>query len=109
MPFGKAQYIARVLNDRLTACQNEKALNDLKDKLRERKDEIYSVAQAKAKRKFTIPLSKPAEIQLRCVIEDLARKSTQDLDPYPKSVLGNLFVISITKRTFEKVCEQLGI
>jgi len=109
VPYGKAQYIARVLNDRLTARQTEKALGDLKTKLREGKDEISEWGPELAQRGVDIKLFKPEEIQLQPIIEDLVHESPEDVDIPKRIIWGNLVVITITARTLRKVCARLGI
>ena len=109
VPYGQAQYIARVLNNRATARWREHALEELKARLREQKDEVYSWAvQDDAINVVKMMLSKPAKTELEIIIDDLCRQSPGKVDILRSS--GRNFVeIKITARTFKKVCERLAI
>jgi hypothetical protein len=110
VPYGQAQYIARVLNNRDIPRLRAQALEELKAKLLEQKNEIYSRPPPQAKSKADIMLSKNATMQLDNIMGYLARKSPDEVDPLTKfDGLGNLVGVKITARTFKKVCERLDI
>ena len=109
MPYGQAQYVARVLNNRATARWRKPALEELKARLLERKADVYSWPQDAETSAVEMKLFKSATKELEIIIEDLFHKSPGDVDIPSRSSWGNLVAIKINARTFKKVCEQLGI
>jgi hypothetical protein len=110
VPYGQAQYIARVLNNRETARWREQALDELKAELGKRKDDVYSWAPDRAEDGVDMVLSKLAVRGLDDTIDNLYRESPGEVDF--RSRLGGsltLVKIRINARTFRKVCEQLDI
>ncbi len=110
VPFGQAQYIARVLNNRSMARWRVHALNQLKNRLLERKTEVYSwIEQNREMEKVEIPLLRPAALELEILVERLFQAAPDEVD-IPSSVGSrNLAAVKITARTYKKVCELLNI
>ncbi len=110
VPYGQAQYIARVLNNRALARWREHALEQLKAALLERKDEVYAwIADQRETAVVELVLFKPAATELEILVESLFRDSPGEVDIPRTSGTRNLSAVRITARTFEKVCELLNI
>ena len=107
VPYGQAQYIARVLSNCDTARWRTEALNELKAKLLEQRDKVYSWTDQTGT--VDLKLFKPEMIQLRTIFEDLGHESPRDIKIPGRSGWGNLTVVTIDARTFKKVCERLAI
>lgn len=110
MPYGQAQYITRVLNNRDTPRLRTKALEELKKALRDQKDDIKNLGPERARLKSYIEMDKSAAIQFEIITKNLWRESRKDVDlPSRSGTWSDLVTIGITPRTFKKVCERLGI
>jgi len=110
VPYGQAQYIARVLNNRALACWREHALEQLKAALRERKAEVYAwIEQEREMAVVELVLFLPAGTELEIIVENLFRESPGEVDIPRSTVSRDLVAVRITARTFEKVCESLNV
>jgi hypothetical protein len=113
VPYGQAQYIARVLNNRDIPRLRERALEDLKTALSARKDAIYKRYEKepeRAQQKCYIKMVKRAADRLIIITENLNRESPEDVDLLSRSgSTGDFVMIGITVRTFMKVWERLSI
>jgi hypothetical protein len=106
VPYGQAQYMARVLKERNTAEWRDKALTELKERLSEKEKKITS-EEWRDVDKADINMSKSAAIQLERIIWDLYRQSPEDVDIPSRSGWGDLTAVKITVGTLKKVCEHL--
>jgi hypothetical protein len=112
VPYGQAQYIARVLNNRQMARWREHEREGLKTAMSKRKDEAYRwIEQGDEMEHVEMKLLKPAMKELYIIIEDLFRESPEDVKEMPirSGSLGNLVAIKITAHLFKKVWERLVI
>jgi hypothetical protein len=109
VPYGQAQYIARVLNNRDTARWRDYAREELKAQLRGQKEEIDKcIAKGDELAPIEIVLSKTAARVLRTITNDLLRESRREEDMPHVSGSGDFVAVTMTAGTCKKVCKELN-
>jgi hypothetical protein len=110
LPYGQAQYIARVLNNRAQAHWRAYALEQLKAKLSARKAEAEQwVKEKRAQDTLELMLFRPSFQELEIFVESLFRKNPDEIDILRVNSTRNLYAVRITARTFLKICRALKI
>lgn len=111
VPYGQAQYIARVLNNRDTARWRDYARKELKAQLLRQKEEIdRCIAKGDELAPIEIVLSKTAARELRAITNGLLRESRREEDmPHVSGSVGDFVAVTIAAGTCEKVCKELNL
>jgi len=110
LPYGQAQYIARVLNNRAQAHWRAHAVDLLKSTLSARKSEAEQwVKDHRDQDTLEILLFRPSYQELEILIEVLFQKNSAEMDIPRVNSTRNLFSIRITARTYLRLCKYLNI
>ena len=110
VPYGQAQYIARVLNNRDIPRLRQRALEDLKAQLLGQKEEIDKcIAKGDELAPIEIVLSKTAARELRAITNGLLRESRREEDmPHVSRSVDDFVAVTIAAGTCEKVSKELN-
>jgi hypothetical protein len=110
LPFGQAQYIARVLNSRALAHWREYAVEQLKEKLAGKKAAAQEmIAHQAGDQTIEILLYRPAFQELDLAIEALFQQNAAGIDLPRVNSTHNLFAVRLTARTLMAVCAYFNL
>ncbi len=110
IPFGQAQYIARVLNNRSQVHWRESALTKLKEMLSEKKVEAENMlAHEAGDQTIELLLYRPSFQELEFAIEELFRADSSTVDIPKITSTHNLYAVRVTARTLIAVCGSFNL
>jgi hypothetical protein len=110
IPYGQAQYIARVLNNKQLTLWRKKAVENLKSLFDKRKKEIFEWIQAgDGDRSADFLMDSVTFIEFKLLVEHIHRKTPDQIQLYRHTSEGNLYNVLIPAFTFQKLCEVLAI
>lgn len=110
IPYGQAQYIARVLYNKDMQWWRAQAREVLKTRLLTRKNEAYdAVAQDRFTMTLEVVLPKEAGIELDDIVDIVLSESPEMEDVRSTPRGSKLVEAKIPALTYVKVCELLGI
>ncbi len=108
IPYGQAQYIARVLSNKSQAHWRQQALTRLKAAMGAKLPEVDEwMASGETTLNAEITLDKLAYLELKSVCERLFRVDPQGFVLPECRSSGNLCAVRIAARCFRSICEAL--
>ncbi len=110
IPYGQAQYIARVLNNKALTQWRKWAVDNLKSMFLKRRDEIYAWIKANdGEQNAGFLMDNVTYVEFKLLFEQLYRQLPGQIELYKYTSAGNLYKVLITASTFARLCEALGI
>ena len=108
MPYGQAQYIARVLREKSLRRWRELAVEELKAALAQHKKAAADFEKkGEADQMLAVRLSKLANTELVRLCDELSRNDRGFLPPYDRRGYGDIRVVEIPARTVGALLQRL--
>src|SRR5262245_9306035 len=109
LPYGQAQYLARVLRDQHQGVWRTKALTALRDSLKVRVDEARQwIKESRGEERMTFLISKGSRVELSSVLGTLAQRGTPGLSPVrPEGTMGSYSYVSVAAADVVPILKEI--
>jgi len=108
IPYGQAQYIARLLNNKTLTQWRQRAMDQLKSRMEDKLAEADDILRSgDATVDVEVIMSKLAYLELRAIYERLFEEDPDTYGLYSARSRGNLYSVAIPATCFRKVYEAL--
>ena len=108
IPFGQAQYITRVLNNKTLTHWRQKAIQQLKSAMENKLPEVDEwLANGESLLKAEITLDKLSYLELKSICDRLFRLNMGDFIPPNYQSKGGLYLVQIPAVTFRMIYEAI--
>jgi len=108
IPYGQAQYIARLLNNKTLTQWRQRAMEQLKDRMGEKLGEADDILRGgDATVDIEVIMGKLAYLELRAIYERLFEEDPDTFGLYSARSRGNLYSVAIPVTCYRQVYEAV--